>query len=142
MDSPGSPGSNPHADRPNWRPAETYEEYVFNCREGLEEWSERRLAKIFGMSRVHLWRCKMMAQIPDDLFEWLVKRRPIYSTKMLAAIGYYLGGDDRLADIERCLHCGEVLRARRRIPKDVAEILAKWGEKGFEKPENKRLSTT
>ena len=32
----GSPGSHPHSDRPNWRPAETVEEYLNNVREGLE----------------------------------------------------------------------------------------------------------
>jgi hypothetical protein len=44
----GSRGSHPHSDRPNWRPAETYDEYVSNCQEGLEEWSERRAAKLLA----------------------------------------------------------------------------------------------
>ena len=41
-----SPGSNPHADRPNWRPPETIGEYVSNCQENLEVYTDRRFAKL------------------------------------------------------------------------------------------------
>ncbi len=77
---PCPPGSHPHADQPNWKPADTAEDYFVNCREGLEEYSERRLAKLFGVSRIELWRWKMMAGLPDDLFDTLFEggRRPIH----------------------------------------------------------------
>jgi integrase len=45
MDRPGSPGSHPHSDRPNWQPATTIDDYLRNCREGLEEYPDRRAAK-------------------------------------------------------------------------------------------------
>ena len=35
----------------NWQPATTAEDYLRNCREGLEEWSERRFAKLSGIPR-------------------------------------------------------------------------------------------
>ena len=53
-DKDGSPGSHPHSDRPNWRPAETADEYLRNCREGLEQYSDRKFARLTGMSRIGL----------------------------------------------------------------------------------------
>jgi hypothetical protein len=29
------PGEHSHSDRPNWRPAETADDYFSNCKEGL-----------------------------------------------------------------------------------------------------------
>ena len=81
-----SPGSHPHEDRPNWRRAETIDEYVNNCREGLEQYSDRRAAKLFGVSRAKLWRMQLMAEIPEDLFDRLLQLRPVPSTKALALI--------------------------------------------------------
>jgi hypothetical protein len=53
----------------NWSPAETFGDYVRNCREGLEPWSERRAAKLLGISRAELWRWKLTAELPEDLFD-------------------------------------------------------------------------
>lgn len=64
------PGSHPHADRPNWAPAQTEHDYLQNCREGLEEY--RRMAKLLGVSRASLWRNKMMSRIPEELSDRLV----------------------------------------------------------------------
>ncbi len=47
----GSPGSHPYADRRNWQPAETIEDYFHNVEEGLEENSDRCAAKLIGESR-------------------------------------------------------------------------------------------
>jgi hypothetical protein len=66
MTTPGSPGSHSHSDRPNWRPAENADNYLRNCQEGLEEYSERRLAKLMGIPRAQLWRWKLMADIPEE----------------------------------------------------------------------------
>ena len=109
----GSPGSHPHADRPNWQPAETAAEYFRNCQEGLETFSQRRLAKILGVSRIVLWRARMLAEIPEDLFERILAQ-PDHktSTRELASIGAALAGKASAVEVERCWHCGEVQRVR------------------------------
>src|SRR6476660_201607 len=84
--APCSPGSHPHSDRPNWRPTETAEEFLLNCREGLETYSDRRMAKLLGMSRVHLWRIQLAAELPDDLADKLLALRPVPSMKALAEV--------------------------------------------------------
>jgi hypothetical protein len=122
----GSPGSHPHADRPNWRPAETIDEYLSNCREGLEEYSDRRTAKLFGISRAELWRWKLMAKIPEDLLERLLTVRPMPSTKSLALIAQTLLDGKLDPDVECCPHCGGVLRFRRRVSAEAARVVARW----------------
>src|SRR5438132_12896107 len=54
--------------------------------------SERHLAKLLGLSRMQLWRARMMAQIPEPLLERLHEARRTgqirqLSSKLLAAIG-------------------------------------------------------
>jgi len=70
---PGSPGSHPNADQPNWRPASTSGDYTRNREEGMESYSERHVAKLLGISRAELWHWKLMADLPEDLFEALMK---------------------------------------------------------------------
>ena len=48
------------------RPAETIGEYVSNCQ------TDHRFAKLMGMTRVQLYRAKLMAELPVDLFEYLM----------------------------------------------------------------------
>jgi hypothetical protein len=120
-----SPGSHTHSDRPNWRPAETVDEYVINCREGLENYSERRMATLLGMSRVHLWRAARMAELPDDLFERLLAAG-VRSTKALAAVAHMLAKANNVAEVERCPHCGEVLRVRKHINVKAIEVVRQW----------------
>ena len=120
-----SPGSHPHADRPNWQPAETAEEYLSNVREGLEEMSERRLAKLLGWSRGQIWRAKQMAAIPDDLFN-LLMASGCRSTKALAAVGQAMKGGSQSPDVERCPHCGEVVRVRGRWTESTRKIVNDW----------------
>jgi hypothetical protein len=89
-EDPCSPGNHSHSDRPNWHPAETAEEYFRNCDEGLEQYSDRRMAKLLGMSRTMLWRAKLVAELPRDLFETLVESSPPPSAKQLAQIALAL----------------------------------------------------
>jgi hypothetical protein len=125
-----SPGSHPHSDQPNWRPAETIDDYLQNCREGLETYSDRRAAKLFGTSRAELWRWKLMAELPDDLVDYIfaestkVDLKP--STKALAQIAIALRRGTNLAEVERCPHCGGTLRIRALVGDKLAEIVNRW----------------
>jgi hypothetical protein len=65
-----------------------------------------------GASRVEFWRWRLVAELPEDLFDRLVKLRPIPSTKALAQLVLVLKGHSKTADVERCPHCGEVVRIR------------------------------
>jgi hypothetical protein len=132
-EAPCSPGSHPHSDRPNWQPAETIEDYFRQCEEGLENFSGRRMAKLFGISRAALWRWRLMAQIPEDLFNLLMeKSKRRLSTKSLAAVGRIYrqasqNGDTTVgADVELCPHCGEVLRLRHHLSDDTIKIVNDW----------------
>ncbi len=121
----GSPGSHPYADRPNWQPATTIEDYFRNCREGLEEFSQRRAAKLVGENRSALWRYTWMAKLPEELFTRLVRkpgRRP--STKTLADVARAMAGKNT-AEVECCPHCGGLLRVRE-LPADVKAIVNQW----------------
>jgi hypothetical protein len=107
---PAPPGSHPHADQPNWRPADTFMDYIRNCQEGLEAYSDRRAAKLLGISRAELWRWKLKAELPEVLFETLLNAERKPSVKALAAVGQaFKGGGGREADVEKCPHCGGAL---------------------------------
>ena len=129
-----SPGSHPHVDRPNWRPAETADEYLANVNEGLEEWSERRFAKLFGWSRGQIWRAKQMAAIPEELFERLLASDIDVSTKSLAAVGQALKGGCQSPGVERCPHCSWVLRVRGRWTEATQKIVNEWLREQSSKP--------
>lgn len=88
-DDPGSLGSQSHSDRPNWQPATNSDEYLRNCREGLEDFSERRLAQLTGWSRVRIYRQRLMAELPEELFEQLLAAG-VKSSKAMAAIALAL----------------------------------------------------
>jgi hypothetical protein len=123
---PGSPGSHPHADRPNWRLAEMIDEYWRNCQEGLEQWSDRRAAKLLGWSRVRVYRARLMSSLPEELFERLVK---LASSKELAAIAVWLNtGDFPPIKNEHCPHCGEVLRKRWTVRPVVMRAVRDWAQ--------------
>src|SRR5215472_13547474 len=119
----GSPGGHPHSDRRNWAPADTAEDYLRNCREGLETWSERRFANLMGVSRAQLWRWKIYAAIPEDLFEALLSRH--VSRRDLTKIGQFLTKGDVPIEAERCPHCGGLLRVRG-ISDDAVKIFNDW----------------
>lgn len=126
-----SPGSNPHSDRPNWRPAENIDEYLQNCRDGLETYSDGRLAKLLGMTRIHLWRCRMVAHIPKELFEHLLEERGrsgiSIGTKSLAQVGLaFRRGENSNAETQCCPHCGGVLRVRTLLNKKLQAVVNQW----------------
>jgi len=124
---PPATGHHPHSDRPNWQPAQTAEDYLRNIDDGLEDYSERRMAKLLGVSRTTLWRWKWMGEIPDELFERLLDRADhVPSTKEFANIGRALSGHRPAHDVERCPHCGEVLRMRGRWRSSTARIVNEW----------------
>jgi hypothetical protein len=127
---PCPPGSHPHADQPNWRPADTFADYVRNCQEGLEPYSDRRAAKLLGISRAELWRWKLMAELPEALFESLLKEGRKSSSKALASVASALKGNGREADAELCPHCGGVLRMRLRVSSEYRKIVDGWRANG------------
>jgi len=53
-----------------------------------------------------------MGEIPEDLFEALLSQDEVPTPRQLAAIALALRGHDG-AEIERCPHCGALLRGRR-----------------------------
>jgi hypothetical protein len=130
VDDRCSPGSHPNADRPNWRPAETIDDYVANCRDGLEQYSDRRGAKIMGVSRAEVWRCRLLAELPQDLWDRLLEMPDccVPSTTELAYVGQALSGgsEPNVREVERCPHCGEVLRVRGRMSEATRKVVNDW----------------
>ncbi len=118
------PGEHPHSDRPNWRPAETVDEYFQNCREGLETYSDIRLARLLGVTRTKLWRMRDMALIPQSLFDRLLAGG-VRSTKQMAQVGQAFRKGNSLS-AERCPHCGCVLRLRTRVSDEALKIIGTW----------------
>jgi hypothetical protein len=95
---------------PNWQPATTVDDYLRNVREGLEPWSERRFAKLAGVTRKFIWQAKLWASLPEKLFEQLLAHR--VGTKAMIAVALTFQRDKPSGEVERCPHCGEVLRIR------------------------------
>jgi hypothetical protein len=122
----GSPGSHPHEDQPNWRPATTIGEYLHNCREGLETFSQRRAAVLMGMPRSWVQRAILLAELPEELFEGLLAAG-VSSTRQLSNVARMRRGGHRAADVETCPHCGETLRVRPLVSAEAAHLLASLG---------------
>lgn len=119
-----SPGSHPHSDRPNWRPAEIFSEYIASCNAGLERYSDRRAAKLFGVSRARWQRIQLAATLPDELFERLLEQLPhMPSMREFASVALALQGRGPAHDVERCPHCGGTLRIRSRWRPSTARIV-------------------
>jgi hypothetical protein len=125
-DLSGSPGSHPHIDRPNWQPAENLSDYLRNCEAGLEVYSDRHLANLMGISRAHVWRMRLVANLPDDLFDLLLKLRPVPTISELASISRALSGQSLSHGAEYCPHCGGLLRIRRRWRDSAARVVNDW----------------
>jgi hypothetical protein len=122
----GPPGGHPPEDRRNWHPAETIDDYLANCREGLETYSERRAAKLMGWSRAKVHRAKAIESIPADLFERLLEQDDVPSLTEMALIGQALQGRGKSQEVETCPRCEFVLRVRTRISTGSADIVLAW----------------
>jgi len=115
---------------PNWQPATTLADYLRNLDEGLEEYSERRMSSLLGWPRVRLQRAKLMAEIPDGLFEHLLARG-VLSSKALANVALAFRRAGRFSgDIERCPHCHAVLRVREHVTPAVRDAIHAWLAEG------------
>ena len=136
------PGEHPHSDRPNWRPAETVEEYLLNVREGLEKHSVERMTKLLDMNRTHAWRARQLTYIPEVLFGRLA--RAGIRTRQLAQIGLAFARDgNQPAEIERCPHCREVIRVRWLIGRRAQKVIQQWIDDGMpDAPEQPDEPTT
>ncbi len=122
----GSPGSHPHEDQPTWRPATTIGDYLQNCREELETFSQRRAAVLMGKPRSWVQRAILLADLPEALFEDLLAAG-VTSTRQLANVARMRRGGHRAADVETCPHCGETLRVRPLVSAEAAHLLASLG---------------
>jgi hypothetical protein len=121
----GTPGSHPHADRPNWQPADNVDDYFCNCHEGLEAYSERRVAKLLGVSRMNVTRMKLMADLPEALFERLLAM-PSTSTNEFAAVAQALARGKVDQSAEHCPHCGGTLRIRASLRALTLKVVNDW----------------
>jgi hypothetical protein len=109
----------------NWSPATTFEEYVRNVREGLEAYSDRRAARLLGWPRIAIYRAKLMAELPEPLFEALMDA-DVLSAKALAQVALAQRRDVPYAhDDEYCPHCDGLLCRRRHISKKAAAAIVK-----------------
>jgi hypothetical protein len=118
----------------NWRPGDDDTDDLLSqkiadaLRDGK---SERQIAKLLGLSRTHIWRIKMMANIPESLLNRLFAARSAgtipLSTKSLAAIGRCLKDGELLrGEIECCPNCGHQLRVRPDVSPAAMKIVADW----------------
>src|SRR5262245_47273795 len=129
INGPGSPGSHPHSERPNWQPGDDDAEelQLQKIKDALRDGkSERQIAKLLGVSRMMFWRGRLISAIPDGLLERLFRAR--VGTKALIYIAR-LGCDPNnipAVEIERCPHCGHALRARNKSILRALDIMQQW----------------
>ena len=106
------PGEHPHADRRNF----TLGDYVEMCRAGTARFTIAEAARVAGVSRAKLYRWVEMASIPENEFEdvldWTSERGLSSTTAIVDEIKRRTGRAKNYD--ERCPHCGEVVRTRRR----------------------------
>ena len=76
-----------------------------------------------------MWRAKRFAEIPDDLFERLIEAG-ITSTRALADIAAAAKSGNVIGEIERCHHCGGVLRIRERVGDAARAAIRAWLTEG------------
>jgi hypothetical protein len=120
----------PRGATPNWRPAETLEDYLRNCREGLETYSDRKAARVLGWPRIELYRAKLMSKLPKPLFERLLAAG-INSSKALANVALAFNRGGNFVDwADRCPHCGEVLRVRWAVSREARDVIRAWLAEG------------
>jgi hypothetical protein len=74
---------------------------------------------------VRLYQARLMAEIPDDLFGRRLAAG-VHSSKTLAqvALAACCGAD--LGEVERCPHCGKVIRVRSHVSKAARAPIKAW----------------
>jgi hypothetical protein len=118
-----------HPDRRNWRPGDddAADELQFQklqdaIRDGA---SERAISKLLGLNRARMWRAKMIANIPDELFDRLSAAR--VGRREIVGVGRALKDGELLrSDVECCPNCGHRLRLRPAIKQSTMKIVADW----------------
>jgi hypothetical protein len=83
------------------------------------------MAKLMGLPRIRLYRAMLMAELPEELFELLLATG--MSSKGLAQVALALRRDAPFsADVERCPHCGGVLRLQAHVPHKALKVISAW----------------
>jgi len=81
-----------------------------NKKRGPERSERRRVAEAAGLSRSMMYRCLLLAEIPEAMFEVLLERRPAPTTTQLVEIARVLQGKPpsktRARRYSSCQHCG------------------------------------
>lgn len=97
----------------------------------MEKPSIDRLVKLLDINRTHAWRARQLQHIPNGLFDRLLKGG-VYGLKQLAQVGIALQRDgNQPAEIERCPHCGEVVRVRWLVGTKARKIISQWIDDGM-----------
>jgi len=65
-----------------------------------------------------------MAEIPEDLFDRLLEAG-VHSDRALANVGQALQRGNT-ADVERCPHCGGVVRVRQAVDERARDVVNAW----------------
>jgi hypothetical protein len=133
----GSPGSHPHSDRPNWQPGDDDADELI--RQKIEDAlrdgkGERHIAKLLGVSRMAFWRGRLLNAIPSGLLERLLAAR-VGLKAMLYISRLGCDPDNIPADeVERCPHCGHVLRVRNKSILRALDVMQQWVRDGSPGP--------
>jgi hypothetical protein len=83
------------------------------------------MAKLLGWSRVQLYRARLMAELPEELFDLLLANG-IASSRKLANVARGLRGEGPNGECERCPNCGYLLRLRGPWKPETARIVNEW----------------
>ena len=84
------------------------------------------MAKLMGWSRARMWRARLMAELPDDLFDTLLAADQYPSSKSLAAVALALRRGEARRSAKCCPRCGYVLRIRRVVSDAYLAIVTRW----------------
>lgn len=108
-----SPGEHPHADQPNF----TLADYLAMCRDGKATFSVSEVARLMGVSRMHVHRMMLMAEVTAEEFEEVLdalkaKNVALTTTAVADEVKRRLGKAREYH--ESCPNCGHLLRTRRR----------------------------
>lgn len=108
-----SPGEHPHADKRNF----TVDAYLQMCRDGEAKYSLSEVARLMGVTRMHLHRAMIMASVSDEEFDAVLadfraKGKALSTTAVTDEIKRRQG-TARTYRV-KCPSCGHVLRERER----------------------------